>query len=387
MATASLFYTPRRTLLGKLGRVNWVLVLLLCLLTGVGIVALYSVAGGAWSPWAERHAVRFLAGLGLLLCISLVPLRAWLGLALPVYLLALVLLVLVPLVGSEALGARRWLALGGVSFQPAELMKVALIAVLAAYYQAIGPTRVSRPAWVAAPLIAIALPVALTAKQPDLGTSALLAMTGLGVMLLAGVNLVYFALAGLAAVAAMPFAIGALHDYQRRRLEIFLDPGRDPLGAGYHITQSKIALGSGGISGKGFLSGTQSQLDFLPEKHTDFIFTTIAEEWGFVGALVLLVLFGALLAVLLRMSLGVVSTFGRLIVSGVLVVIFGYVTINVGMVTGLVPVVGVPLPFISYGGTSMLTLMGALGLAMCAWVHRGERLDPSRPAFRASPAD
>ena len=373
MSSTGFIYEPPRTLIEKLGQLNWLLLVVLCLLAGIGLVALYSVAGGAWSPWAERHAVRFLAGLALLLAISVVPLRVWADLAWPTFLAALCLLALVPVLGTEALGARRWLSVAGLSFQPAELMKVALVAALARYYQALSPRLVSHPLWVLLPVLAIAAPVVLTARQPDLGSAVLIVLIGLGLMLMAGVNLLYFIGAGLGALASIPYALTHLHDYQRRRLDTFLDPGKDPLGAGYHITQSKIALGSGGVSGKGFLGGTQSQLDFLPEKHTDFIFTTIGEEWGFIGTVTVLALFGLLLTVLAGMAMAAGTRFARMLVVGATLTVFGYAAINVSMVTGLVPVVGVPLPFVSYGGTSMLTLMCGLGLAMCAWVHRDER--------------
>ena len=373
MSSTGFIYEPPRTLTEKLGQLNWLLLVVVCMLAGTGLVALYSVAGGSWSPWAERHAVRFLAGLALLLAISVVPLRVWSDLAWPVYLAALALLALVPVLGTEALGARRWLSVGGFSFQPAELMKLALVAALARYYQGLAPARISHPFFVLLPVVAIALPVVLTARQPDLGSAALLALIGLGLLLMAGVHVLYFAGAGAGVLASVPYLLSHLHDYQRRRLDTFLDPGKDPLGAGYHITQSKIALGSGGVSGKGFLGGTQSQLDFLPEKHTDFIFTTIGEEWGFVGTVVVLALFGLLLTVLAGMAIASATRFARLLVVGATLTVFGYAAINVSMVTGLVPVVGVPLPFVSYGGTSMLTLMFGLGLAMCAWVHRNER--------------
>ena len=372
MRSPGFFHRPPRMPIDKLADVSWTLVLVLCLLAAVGVAALYSVAGGAWAPWAERHAVRFLASLALLIAVSVAPLELWRRLAYPAYLVALAALALVPIVGSEALGARRWLSLGSLGFQPSELMKVALVLALARYYQDLGPSRVSHPVWVALPLAAILIPMALVARQPDLGTAVLLGLMGLGVMLLAGVNLLYFAGGAAALLAAAPYAIAHLHDYQRRRLETFLDPSLDPLGAGYHITQSKIALGSGGISGKGFLGGTQSQLDFLPEKHTDFIFTTIAEEWGFVGAFAVLALIGLLVAVVMGLALTAAGRFARLLAAGVAWMIFCCAAINVGMVTGLLPVVGVPLPFISYGGTSMVTLMLALGLAMCGHVHRKE---------------
>jgi rod shape determining protein RodA len=360
------------SILDRLARINWPMILVLLALAGIGVVSLYSVADGRMTPWAERHALRFLLALAMLIVIALMPLRVWTALAYPTYVVALLLLALVPLIGTEAMGARRWLQAGGVSFQPSELMKVALVAMLARYYQWLPPDKVSKPLYVLVPLLAIAAPVALTLRQPDLGTAVLFASVGLGLMFLAGVSLLYF-LAGIGSLAALlPMLWSQLHDYQRRRVDVFLNPELDPLGAGYHISQSKIALGSGGLSGKGFMQGTQAGLDFLPEKQTDFIFTMFAEEWGYVGAVGLLSLYALLLTLIVAMALRCRGRFGRLLISGAALILFLYVFINVAMVTGLVPVVGVPLPFVSYGGTSLVTLMFALGLAMCAYVNCDE---------------
>ncbi|MGD9785806.1 MAG: rod shape-determining protein RodA [Hyphomicrobiaceae bacterium] len=358
------------TLLEKVLRVDWIVLLLASLVAGVGLATLYSVAGGSFHPLAERHALRFLVGVGLVLLMALVPPRVWIGLAYPVYVVAVLALVLVALVGAEAMGARRWIALsGGLTFQPSELMKVALIAALARYYQWLAPARVSEPLWLLPPLALIALPVLLTLRQPDLGTAVLFALVGLGMMFLAGVNWLYFATGAIAVVIATPFIWDGLHDYQRRRIEVFLDPDRDPLGSGYHITQSKIALGSGGIDGKGFMQGSQSHLDFLPEKHTDFAFTMFGEEWGFVGAILLIALYASMIGLLMLRAAGGASQFARLVTAGAAMTLFIYVFINIAMVTGLVPVVGVPLPLVSYGGSAMLSLMAALGLAMSVKVH------------------
>ncbi len=372
MASTSVFHKPPPTLLDRLNEINWALIVVLCLLAAVGLAALYSVAGGSWSPWAERHALRFLIGLGVVVGMAVVPVGFWLKLAYPTYALAFAALALVPLIGVDALGARRWLALGPLSFQPSELMKVALVLVLAAYYQRVSPARVSHPLWLVVPLAMILAPMGLIVRQPDLGTALLIASVGGGLLLLAGVNIWYFVGAGSALLASIPLAMPLLHDYQRRRIETFLDPSTDPLGAAYHVTQSKIAMGSGGVTGKGFLGGTQSQLDFLPEKHTDFIFTTIAEEWGFSGAVLIIALFALLIAILIGMAIATSSKSGRLLISGAMLTVFTYATINIGMVSGSLPVVGIPLPFISYGGTSMMTLMAALGLAMSAYVHGSE---------------
>ncbi|MEL6374135.1 MAG: rod shape-determining protein RodA [Pseudomonadota bacterium] len=358
----------------KLWRVNWLVIAIIAVLGGIGVVALFSVAGGSLQPWAEQHALRMLFGVALILVVAATPIRFWLAIAYPVYLVALALLVAVFLFGTLRMGAQRWIEIGPLSFQPSEMMKVALVAALARYYQWLPPHRVSNPIWLLPPLIMIALPAAFVLKQPDLGTAVLFIVVGLSILFLAGVNLLYFA-AGAAAVAALvPVVLANLHDYQRRRLMTFWEPDRDPLGAGYHIAQSKIALGSGGITGKGFMKGTQSQLNFLPEKHTDFIFPMLGEEMGFIGTMMLLVLYGLLFFVLLTMGLRCRNQFSRLLIGGSSVVVFVYLFINVAMVTGLVPVVGVPLPLVSYGGTSMITIMFALGLAQCGYVHRREML-------------
>lgn len=352
--------------LSGLPRTHWAVLALVSILCGIGIATLYSVEGGSFQPWAERHGLRFLVGLACILVMLRVPAAAWFRLAVPAYLAALLLLMLVPVLGSQVLGARRWLDFGFVSFQPGELMKVALVLMLAAYYHWLPRERVSDAFWVTLPVLLIAIPAAFTLRQPDLGSALLYAITGFGIMFLAGVSVLYFAGGAIAVAAALPLIWSLLHDYQRRRVEVFLDPGSDPLGAGYHIQQSKIALGSGGLSGTGYMKGSQSQLDFLPEKHTDFIFTMFAEEWGFAGAVGLLALQAALVFVLWRIMMTAGSLFAQVLAAGAALTIFLYAVVNAAMVTGLVPVVGVPMPFVSYGGTSMLSLMAALGLALSA---------------------
>ena len=374
MSTFAHSPTASRSLLAKVQDIAWTVPLVAALIAMTGVAALYSTAGGHFEPWAERHAVRASVGLTLMLTTALVPLRWWMRLANPLYLAVLAMLIAIPVAGTAQMGARRWLGAGDVSLQPSEFMKVALVLALARYYQWLGPDRVSRPLWVAWPLIMIGGPVMLVLKQPDLGTAMLILTAGLGVVFLAGVRPFYFVLGGLFAGALGEFIWPRLQDYQRRRLLTFLDPDRDPLGAGYHIAQSKIALGSGGLNGRGFLGGTQSQLNFLPEKHTDFIFTMFAEETGFFGAIALIGLYALLLGWLLAMAMRSRNALSRLVIAGVGLVFAVHVFVNIGMVTGLLPVVGVPLPLVSYGGTSMLTLMFGLGLALSAHVHRGDLL-------------
>lgn len=370
MSFAPLSTAVPRTIGAKLANISWPVLAVLSLLAFIGIGSLYSVAGGSFAPYADRHALRFLLTVAMVIVIAMTPLHWWLQLAFPAYGIALLLLALVPLVGIDALGARRWLGFRGFTFQPSELMKVALVLMLARYYQWLGAQRVSRPQWVLVPIALIAMPVVLTLKQPDLGTAALFAVVGLSMMFLAGVNLLYFAGGVAGALAAAPLVWMRLHDYQRRRIEIFLDPERDPLGAGYHITQSKIALGSGGAAGKGFLAGTQSQLDFLPEKHTDFIFTVLAEEFGFIGAFSLLMLYALIVGFCIHSALTNRDRFPSLLTLGIGGTFFIYFALNMAMVMGLVPVVGAPLPLVSYGGTQMVILLIAFGMVQSAHVHR-----------------
>ena len=361
---------PKLNLSKKLLLLNWPFLLLILAITLVGAAALYSVAGGTFEPWASRQIVRFCFGLALLFAVAFSDIRWWLKGAYPLYLAAFLLMLLVPFIGVESGGARRWLGYGEISFQPAEMMKITLVLALAHYYQWLPPEKIWRPDALLAPLLLIGLPVLLALAQPDLGTAALFAIIGGGLLFLAGVSWFYFAGAIAGVIIALPHAWEALHDYQKERVLTFIDPERDPLGSGYHILQSKIAIGSGGLAGKGFMQGTQAQLNFLPEKHTDFIFTMFAEEMGFIGAVLLLALYLLALVFITYMALRCRSMFAKLVAGGVGLTLFAYVFINVAMVTGLVPVVGVPLPLVSYGGTSMLTMIIGLGFVLNAHVNR-----------------
>ncbi|MEM8574857.1 MAG: rod shape-determining protein RodA [Pseudomonadota bacterium] len=354
----------------KLLLLNWPFLALITAIVLVGIAALYSVAGGSFDPWASRQVMRFCFGLALLFAIAFSDIRWWLKGAYPLFLLALGLMALVPFIGVESGGARRWLGVGEMSFQPSEMMKIALVLAIARYYQWLPPEKIWRPDALIPPLLMIGVPALLALVQPDLGTAALFAIIGAGMMFLAGVSWFYFGGAILAVVVALPHAWEMLHDYQKQRVLTFFDPHVDPLGSGYHILQSKIAIGSGGLSGKGFMNGTQAQLNFLPEKHTDFIFTMFSEEMGFVGAMILLALYLLALVFITFMALRCRSMFAKLVAGGMGLTLFAYVFINVAMVTGLMPVVGVPLPLVSYGGTSMLTMMIGLGFVLNAHVNR-----------------
>ena len=363
-----------RSIAAKLGQIDWALPVLAIAVSLVGVAALYSTAGGQIDPWAGRHAIRAAVGLLVIIGVGLIPPRVWLRLANPIYVTVLAMLLAVPLIGYSQLGARRWLGAGEFSLQPAEMMKIALVLALARYYQWLPAGRRSQLLWLAPPLVMIAIPVALVLKQPDLGTAVLILAAGIAVLFLAGIRPLFFVIGGMVAAGLAQGVWPYLKDYQRRRLLTFLDPGQDPLGAGYHIAQSKIALGSGGLHGRGFLGGTQSQLNFLPEKHTDFIFTMLGEETGFIGAVGLMVLYAALIGALFVVALRGRSTFARLLAAGVGMLFALHVTVNIGMVCGLLPVVGVPLPLVSYGGTSLLTLMFGLGLAVSMAVHRHDPL-------------
>ncbi len=361
----------------RVAALNWPFLILITVVAVIGVATLYSVAGGSYHPWAEQHVIRYCIGLSILFAVALVDIRVWLHAAFPVYALALILLLAVPIIGVESGGARRWIGAGSLTFQPAELMKVALVLALARYYQWLPAKHISHPLSLLLPIGLIGVPLALVLMQPDLGTALLFAAVGAGMMYLAGVSWVYFVTGATAVFFAAPFVWDHLHAYQRERILTFIDPGRDPQGAGYHILQSKIAFGSGGITGKGYMQGTQSQLNFLPEKHTDFIFTMFAEEMGFIGSLTVMGLYMLMILFVTFMALRCRSQFARLLAGGVSITLFVYVFINMAMVMGLVPVVGVPLPLLSYGGTSIVTLMFGFGLALNAHVHR-------RTIFRSS---
>ncbi len=357
-------------MLEKLAEFNWPLVLLVTILACFGVAMLYSAANGSLSPWSSRHMVRFGFGLVVMTVVALVDIRLWMRWAYPIYFAALAMLVAVEISGRVGMGAQRWVDLGVIQLQPSELAKIGLVLALARYFHGRTLDDARRIVPLAAPLLMMAAPIILVLRQPDLGTAVMLAAGASAVLFLSGVRLWKFAATGIAGLAAIPIAWQFLREYQKGRVLTFLNPERDPLGAGYHIQQSKIALGSGGVFGKGFMQGTQSHLSFLPEKQTDFIFTMLAEELGLIGGLVLLAFYGLVLAYALAISLRCRSQFGRLVGMGMSVTFSLYVFINVAMVMGLIPVVGVPLPLVSYGGTAMLTIMIAIGLLMCVYVHR-----------------
>jgi len=317
---------------------------------------------------------RFAVGLCVMMIVALIDVRVWLHIAYPLYGVMLVLLVVVEVMGHIGMGAQRWINLGFFVLQPSELMKIALVLALGKYFHGLSPEDVGHPAKLAAPVAMVLAPVGLVLLQPNLGTALLLIMASGAMFFVGGVRWWKFVIVIAIAAAVMPIAWHHLHDYQRARLMTFINPGADPLGAGYNILQSKIALGSGGIFGKGFGHGTQSQLQFLPEKHTDFIFVVLAEEFGMAGALCLLGLYFLLLGYGFMIALSCRNQFGRLVAFGLTSSFFLYVFVNVAMVTGTIPVVGIPLPLVSYGGTAMLTLLIGCGLLLGISVHRDVRI-------------
>ncbi|MEO6298904.1 MAG: rod shape-determining protein RodA [Paracoccaceae bacterium] len=361
----------------KVFYVNWGLYLLITAAAAIGWLMLYSISGGNMQTWAEPQMKRYAAGFVLALCVTFTPIWFWRSMSAAAYIGTFILLLVVQFFGTVGMGAQRWIDLGFIVIQPSELMKVALVMMLATYYDWLDDRRVSRPLWVIIPVLLIIVPTVLVVLQPNLGTSLMLVIAGAAVMFAAGVSLWYFiAVVGLVggAVAGVFLTRGTpwqfLHDYQYKRIDTFLDPSVDPLGAGYNIMQAKIALGSGGWTGKGFMQGTQSRLNFLPEKHTDFIFTTLGEEFGFVGAISLLALYSAILVFLFWAAIQNKDRFSSLLIIGIAANFFLYLAVNLAMVMGMAPVVGVPLPFLSYGGSATLVLLLAFGLVQSAIVHR-----------------
>lgn len=348
----------------RLRELPWGVLAAIVAIGGFGLVVLYSAAGGSFQPWALKQGIRFGVLLLAMLALSRVPVRLWLRWAYPLYGAVLVGLVAVEALGAIGGGSRRWLNLGVIDLQPSEFMKLAIVLALARFYHFVPRQFTSRPAALVPPLLMIAMPAALVMLQPDLGTALAIAFGGVMMMFLAGVSLWLFAGAGAAAAAALPVVWSLMHAYQKKRVLIFMNPASDPLGAGYHITQSKIAIGSGGLVGKGFLHGTQSHLDYLPELHTDFIFATMAEEWGLAGGLFILVAFTIILSWAVGVALRAQAPFSRMAAMGLGITLFFYLAINLMMVTGLAPVVGIPLPLVSYGGSAMMTVLFLLGIVM-----------------------
>ena len=362
----------------KLFQISWLYVLLLCALAAVGYAALYSAAGGSPDPYASRQAMRFAFGLVMMLCLALVDIRILARLAWPLYGVSLGLLALVLRMGHVGKGAQRWIDLAGLQLQPSELMKIALVLALASWFHRASWERMGNPLFLALPALAVLVPVALILKEPNLGTAVITGLVGASVFVAAGVRWWKVALVVLPIPFAARLGYSHLHDYQKARIDTFLNPESDPLGAGYNIIQSKIALGPGGMWGKGFLQGTQSHLNFLPEKQTDFVFTMIAEEFGFVGSLAVLGLLTLIVVGAMLIALRCRHQFGRLAALGIATNFFLYVFVNIAMVMGVIPVGGVPLPLVSYGGSATLTVMFGFGVLMSIHVHRDVEFSEGR---------
>lgn len=362
----------------KLWRVSWIYVLLLCLLAGIGYTALYSVGGGP-QPYADRHIMRFCIGLVLMLSVALIDIRVIARLSWPLYAFGIVMLLVVLRFGHVGKGAQRWIELGGMEIQPSEMMKIVLILALAAWFRRASWERMGNPLFLLPAVVAILVPAGLILKEPNLGNAVITMALGGLICLAAGVRWWKFALVAVAIGFAAPIAFHHLHDYQRARIETFLNPEADPLGAGYNIIQSKIALGSGGMWGQGFMHGSQAHLNFLPEKQTDFIYATIAEEFGLVGGVAVI---GVLLLIILGgmfMALRCKHQYGRLVAFGIATNFFLYAFVNIAMVMGAIPVGGVPLPLVSHGGSAMLTVMVGFGILLSVYVHRDAEF-PEREA-------
>ncbi|HUO01344.1 MAG TPA: rod shape-determining protein RodA [Rhizomicrobium sp.] len=355
----------------KLLDVNWGLVLLISIIASAGIAMLYSVAGGHWNPWALSQLSKFVLGFLIMVVAASIDVRVWMSLAYPAYGLALLLLVAVDVAGHVGLGAQRWIMLGPLELQPSELMKISLVLALARFLHGKSVEEVSKPLNLGIALVMIGVPALFVVIEPNLGTTLIIVMDGISLLFLAGLSWYWIIPAVSAIVTAIPLAWRfVLHDYQKARVMTFLNPEADALGAGWNITQAKIAIGSGGLSGKGFLQGTQSRLNFLPEKQTDFIWTSLCEEFGFVGAVAMLVLFATVIFYGVQIAMSARSQFARLLSMGVTLNFFFYIMVNGLMVMGLIPVVGIPMPLLSYGGTAMLTVMFGFGLLLSVHVHR-----------------
>ena len=368
------FRNPNLTLKEKLYNLNLTYFFFIFLLGGIGVMMLYSAANGDWDVWALKHFVRFALGVSVMVVLTFCDINFFLRYAYSFYFATLFLLIVVEIAGHTGMGATRWINLGFMKLQPSELMKIALVLALAKYFHSTTLQNIETVRGIIQPIMMASVPAILIMMQPDLGTALMLLFTTGVILFVVGVQLWKFVIVGAGALVLLPIAWHFLHDYQQKRVLTFLNPERDPLGAGYHIMQSKIALGSGGVFGKGFLHGTQSHLNFLPEKHTDFIFTMLSEEFGIIGAILVLFINFLILMYSYSFALRTTSYFGKLVIIGLTTNYFLYIFINIAMVLGLLPVVGVPLPLISYGGTVMLSVMASFGIIMAIYVNRNTNL-------------
>ena len=353
----------------KLKAVDYFLIIIVAIIGSISVVSIYSTESGNFSFYTKNHLTRFLVFFSMFLVLSFVRVSVWYRQAYIFYILGILLLLLVIFFGISASGSKRWINFFIMNLQPSELMKIAIIVCFARYYHRIQSSDIQSYKYLLQPIILLLIPCYLVITQPDLGTAILIAGSGLAIIWLAGLNLKYFVYSGLILLVSLPFAISFLKPYQKSRILTFFNPDRDPLGAGYQIIQSKIAIGSGGFLGKGFLQGTQSYLEFLPEKHTDFIFTLFSEEFGFVGSMVLILLYALLIYRIIRIGFSSRSFFAKLYCFGFASALFLYIFVNIAMVVGLLPIVGAPLPIMSYGGSSMLSIMLGLGIVMSCKIY------------------
>ena len=351
----------------KLLKLNWLIIFCVILLGFVGVASLYSAAGGNWEPWAKNHLLRLIFGFFLMVILAFLPPNLFYKFSILSFCVGIVALVLVKFIGSG--NVQRWITIAGVNFQPSEFMKLALILILAKYFDHISRIQLDKLLTYLIPLFLILLPGFIVISQPDLGTGLTIILLGLAILFFVGISMKFVIVCFLLAATSVPFIWNQLYDYQKDRILVFLNPEMDSLGSGYQIIQSKIAIGSGGFFGKGFLLGSQSRLNYLPEKHTDFIFTLISEEFGFLGSIFIILIFCVLIFLTMKISLKVDTLFSKVVVFGIGFLLFLYLSLNIGMVCGLLPVVGAPLPLISYGGTSLLTVLIGIGIILSISVH------------------
>ena len=362
---ASVFFT-------KLSKLNLLIIICVVILGLVGVSSLYSAAGGNWDPWAKNHLIRLIFGISLMLILSFLPHSIFFKLSVLSFIIGLMSLILVKFIGTG--NVQRWITLGGMNFQPSEAMKIALILILARYFDHVSRIELEKLKSYILPIFLIFLPGFLVISQPDLGTGLTIILLGLAILFFVGISMKFVILCFILLASSVPFIWNQLYDYQKDRILVFLNPELDSLGSGYQIIQSKIAIGSGGIFGKGYLLGSQSRLNYLPEKHTDFIFTLISEELGFLGSISIILIFCILIASIIKISFDVKSLFSKIVTFGIGFLLFLYLSLNIGMVCGLLPVVGAPLPLISYGGTSLLTVLIGVGIVLSINIHDKEVL-------------
>ena len=367
-------HTSKYSFFDKLLSIDYFLIIIIIAIGAISVFAIHSTESGEFSYYTKNHLIRLIAFFGMFLVLSFVKITFWYRNAYIFYLICLILLVVVLLFGITASGSKRWVSLYFLNLQPSELMKIAVVVCFARYYHRIQSTDIQSYRFLLIPIILLIVPCYLVINQPDLGTSILIAGSGIVVIWIAGLNIKYFVYSGLLLLVSFPFVVSVLKPYQKSRILTFFNPDRDPLGAGYQIIQSKIAIGSGGFFGKGYLKGTQSYLEFLPEKHTDFIFTLFSEEFGFLGSIILMLLYILLISRVISIGFSVRSFFARLYCFGFASAIFLYVFVNIAMVLGLLPIVGAPLPIMSYGGSSMLSIMLGLSIVMSCKIYRQEQI-------------